>query len=68
MVVNRHIVVCSTTYNALRSLLKYRETMDDIVLRAVIAYTKERGLTNEQITCAISEFNRRFGEDIKEGE
>lgn len=58
---NRHaIVVSSVTFNALQSLSKYRETMDDVVLKAVIVYADSLKINSEAIAYAISEAKSRF--------
>jgi hypothetical protein len=59
---NRHaIVVSSVTYNALSSLTKYRETMDDVVLKAVVAYSRELNIHNsDALQAAVVEYNKRF--------
>ena len=63
---NRHaIVVSSVTFNALQSLSKYRETMDDVVLKVVVGYAQSNHLNNDQITHLNIEFVKRFGEGVK---
>ena len=60
------IALKPVTLNALRSLIKYRETIDDVVLKAVIVYAKSLNLeSSEQIIYAISEANSRFGENVR---
>lgn len=54
------------TFDALHSVAKYRETMDDVVLKAVISYAKTNNISNDPITHANIEAVKRFG-DKKEG-
>ena len=62
---NRHaIVVSSVTYNALSSLTKYRETMDDVVLKAIVSYAKSNNISNDPITHANIEAVKRFGDKV----
>ena len=63
---NHHIVVSPVTYNALSSLAKYRDTMDDIVLKVVVSYATAFNIVNEPITYAMSEYKKRFGEGDKQ--
>jgi tRNA(Arg) A34 adenosine deaminase TadA len=65
---NRHaIVVSAVTYNALQILSKCRETMDDVVLKAVISYAKTNNISNDPITHANIEAVKRFGEGVTHG-
>lgn len=59
---DRHaIVISAVTYNALSSLAKYRETMDDVVLKAVVAYSRQLNIYNtEALQSAVVEYNKRF--------
>lgn len=60
MAKNHHIVVSPITYNALSSLAKYRETMDDVVLKTLIVYANSLNIKNEAVAYAISEAKSRF--------
>ena len=61
----RTIAITSVTFEALHSVAKYRETMDDVVLKAVVAYAKSNNISNDPITHANIESVKRFGEGDK---
>jgi hypothetical protein len=58
------IAVTPVTYNALHSLAKYRETLDDVVLKSLIAYANSMNVKNEFVIYAISEADSRFADKI----
>jgi len=61
----RTIAITSVTFDALHSVAKYRETMDDVVLKAVVSYAHSIGVNeadNDSIAYAVSEYHRRFTE------
>ena len=59
------VALKAVTYNALLSLVRYRETMDDVVLKLVVAYAKSNNISNESITYANTESIKRFGDKEK---
>jgi len=56
----RTIAITTVTFEALHSVAKYRETMDDIVLKAIIVYAKALNINNDQIICANAEAKSRY--------
>ena len=65
-----HIVVSSATYNALKNLAKYRETMDDVVLKAIVVYSLSLNMHfyPQAISNILDEHDKRFGKPNKDGE
>ena len=49
-----HIVIADNTYDALCDIVKYRETMNDVILELLLTYSKVHHVDTENIRRALN--------------